>query len=173
MNLIPANPQLDPNIRRERALYLDYFNNFLTVAAFAEHYNMSVEDATELIERERDHPDNKPQIKTPVNGIQIPKEFVVLAKGWYDGVNCLLYAIASTGNLTLGNRRPQSHWTDEMWYLSLWDGLDVTLMQIINALEKNDGKDHEDYPMLKQFQEYAEKISDRLRDEYDLNAIDY
>ena len=60
-----------------------------------------------------------------------------------------------------------------MWYLSLWDGLDVTLMQIINALEKNGGTDHEDYLTLKQFQEYAEKISDRLREEYDLNAIDY
>ena len=34
-------------------LYLDYVNNFLTVAVFAEHYEMSVESATELINTER------------------------------------------------------------------------------------------------------------------------
>jgi len=34
-------------------LYLSWVNDFLTVKAFAEHYGMSEQEATELIERER------------------------------------------------------------------------------------------------------------------------
>lgn len=30
-------------------MYLDYFNNFLTVGRFAEHYNISVKEANEII----------------------------------------------------------------------------------------------------------------------------
>lgn len=33
------------------SLFLDYFNNFLTVAAFAEHYAMSEEEALKIIEK--------------------------------------------------------------------------------------------------------------------------
>lgn len=30
-------------------LYLDYFNNYLTVERFAEHYQIAVEDAKEIL----------------------------------------------------------------------------------------------------------------------------
>lgn len=34
-------------------MYIDYVNNFLTVACFAEYWGMTVEEATTLIEDER------------------------------------------------------------------------------------------------------------------------
>ena len=36
-----------------RELFLDYFNNYLTVALFAEHNELSVKEATSLIEMGR------------------------------------------------------------------------------------------------------------------------
>jgi hypothetical protein len=47
--------------RLDRVIYLDWFNNFLTVERFADHYDMTVEQAKALIEREQEHPDNAPK----------------------------------------------------------------------------------------------------------------
>ena len=58
--------------------------------------------------------------KIPVDSIEIPSPFVDLCIGWYDGINDKLYAVASTGGLTLGNRRPVGCDSDEKWYLTLW-----------------------------------------------------
>jgi len=41
-----------------RAMYLDYFNNFLSVAAFAEHYGMTESEASALINEQREHSAN-------------------------------------------------------------------------------------------------------------------
>ena len=38
---------------RERELYLDYFNNFLTVERFADYYGLSIDGATDLINKQR------------------------------------------------------------------------------------------------------------------------
>lgn len=38
------------NVELLENLYLDYFNNFLTVEKFAEHHSMTVEQADEVIE---------------------------------------------------------------------------------------------------------------------------
>lgn len=38
----------------DRELYLDYFNNFLTVERFAEYYGMTVADAKDLIQTEKE-----------------------------------------------------------------------------------------------------------------------
>lgn len=38
---------------KEQALYLDWVNNFLSVACFAEYYGMSEEAALKLIEKQR------------------------------------------------------------------------------------------------------------------------
>ena len=35
------------------SMYLDYFNNFLTVDTFAEHYGLSMEQANEIINKGR------------------------------------------------------------------------------------------------------------------------
>lgn len=44
----------------ERQMYLDYFNNFLTVEAFAIHYQVSIDDAKRLISEQRDADENLP-----------------------------------------------------------------------------------------------------------------
>ena len=38
----------------DRELYLEFFNNFLTVEVFAEHYEITVNEALKLINKERD-----------------------------------------------------------------------------------------------------------------------
>lgn len=38
----------------------------------------------------------------PVNSIEIPGWIVELCKGWHGGLRDMLYAVASTGGLTLG-----------------------------------------------------------------------
>tara|TARA_R110000824_G_scaffold187038_5_gene368284 strand:- start:920 stop:1078 length:159 start_codon:yes stop_codon:yes gene_type:complete len=35
------------------SMYLDYFNNFLSIERFAEYYNLSVTDADEIIKQGR------------------------------------------------------------------------------------------------------------------------
>jgi hypothetical protein len=109
--------------------------------------------------------------KTPINGIQIPSEFVTLAMYWHAGQDDILYAVCSSGNLLLGNRRPLdddgNRMSDEAWYLSLWDELDCSLRRLCRQCEGR--KDIDDLDSLKRFQAYAEETSDRLRVEYDLD----
>lgn len=44
-------------------MYLDYVNNFLTVARFAEYYNMTEEEAREFIEYEREQHNHNAAMK--------------------------------------------------------------------------------------------------------------
>jgi hypothetical protein len=46
-------------VRKDRTLYLDYVNNWITVASFANHHGMEENEARQLIDRERNHPDNQ------------------------------------------------------------------------------------------------------------------
>lgn len=71
-----------------------------------------------------------------VNSIQIPGEYVQLCSEWYDSQASMMYAIASTGGLTLGDIRPYTDdeetnerrpMTDEEWYRSLWSDLESEL----------------------------------------------
>ena len=46
---------------KDQELYRDWFNNFLTVEGFADNYDMSLEEAYELLQRGREYhsnPDN-------------------------------------------------------------------------------------------------------------------
>ncbi len=36
-----------------KSMYIDYFNNFLSIERFAEYYNLSVTDADEIIKQGR------------------------------------------------------------------------------------------------------------------------
>lgn len=49
-------------------LYLDWVNNFLTIEHFAEHYSMTVEHAKEIIEHEREKPNELVEIEIPFSG---------------------------------------------------------------------------------------------------------
>ena len=116
--------------------------------------------------------------KTPVNSIVIPKRFVDLCGDWYNGMGDLLYAVSSTGNLTIGNRRPLGCDSDEKWYLILWQGLANDVGYAVKGARRGlnatddggDGADHDaDYPLLVKFEAYADGIANRLSTEYGLD----
>ena len=118
--------------------------------------------------------------KTPVNSIVIPARFVDLCGQWYNGRGDLLYAVSSTGNLTIGDRCPMGCTSEEKWYLFLWMGLanDVgyavrSAKKGLNSSDENDGGDGDghdrDYPLLVAFETYADEIADQLAIEYGLD----
>lgn len=105
--------------------------------------------------------------KTAVNSIEIPNEFVSLCQDWHAGQDTMLYAIASTGNLTTGTARPLDCDTDEAWYARLWRNLDIELTATLKGAHRYHDDDH-DVPVLDRFQHYAEQTADRLEQEYAL-----
>lgn len=85
-------------------------------------------------------------MKIPVNSIQVPKEFVDLAGEYYAGQADMLYAVASTGNLTTGTNRPidngqfdndREPMTDQQWYLHLFYKLVWSIKDCIQAIAEN------------------------------------
>lgn len=110
--------------------------------------------------------------KTPINGIEMPSEYVTLSMYWHAGQDDILYAVCSSGNLLTGTHRPRDEdgnpMSDEAWYLSLWDDLDCSLRRLVRTLEAHKSTD-DDLDSLKSFQAYAERISDQLRTEYNLD----
>jgi hypothetical protein len=107
-------------------------------------------------------------MKTAVNSIHIPFEYIRIASYWHSGQDDMLYAVASTGSLTTGSRRPYDDgrpYTDEEWYWSLWADLAASLRRAVHACVAS-GDENE---CLNEFLEFAEKVSERLEMEY---AID-
>jgi hypothetical protein len=115
----------------------------------------------------------------PVNSIKIPVRFQHVCMHWGGGVDCMLYAVSSTGGLTLGNRRPGDCDSDEKWYYTIWCDLayDVTYAvraarKGLNAHDESDGGDGEghdaDYPILVEFEEWADAQVEALADSYGL-----
>lgn len=100
---------------------------------------------------------------TAIDSISIPCEYASLCGEWYSGQNDLLYAIASTGGLTLGNRRPSGCATDEQWYLTLWRELSVDVWRAVRS-----AKGHSDYATLTRFGGWVDGIVDSLEREYSL-----
>ncbi len=119
--------------------------------------------------------------KTPVDSIVIPARFVALCDGWHSGLDCLLYAVSSTRNLTTGTHRSVGCDSDEKWYLTLWRGLAIDVMiavcdaaKGINAEDDGgDGNGHDaEYPALVEFEGYADGIVAQLGREYGLEEWD-
>lgn len=106
---------------------------------------------------------------TEINSVVIPAEFVELAEQWYDGSGSMMYAIASTGGLRTGDRRPLdedgSPMPNGQWYWSLWTSLASELRYLLRStFVMNDENRRE----LTSFREWAESIADRLESEYRL-----
>jgi hypothetical protein len=116
-------------------------------------------------------------MKTPVNSIEIPRDYIDLCERWYGGMGCNLYAVCSTDGLTTGTRRPPGCDSEEKWYLNIWRGLaaDVGIAvcaakQGCNACDDGgDGAGHDaDYTALVQFEDWVDCIVSRLEAEYRL-----
>lgn len=102
--------------------------------------------------------------KTPVNSVKIPPEYVAVCEGWQSSISDLLYAVSSTGGLTLGHRQPVECDTEEQWYLTLWRDLSCDINRAVDAA----GIEHDDYTMLVAFENWVDEVAERLAIEYGL-----
>ena len=114
---------------------------------------------------------------TPINSIKIPDDYLDLCADWHGSIDCLLYAVSSTGGLTTGTHRPTCCDSDEKWYLHLWRGLASDVWYAVCAAKptcnaEDDEVGCEDYPALVQFEDWVDCIVERLEREYDLTDWD-
>lgn len=101
--------------------------------------------------------------------VQIPYEYVELSSQWYDGSSSMLYAITSTGNLTIGSCRPLDCDTDQQWQVYLFDCLETELRHIRRWMEKHPTREESaDMELIKAFEEWTEETTNVLRKEYGL-----
>jgi hypothetical protein len=100
---------------------------------------------------------------TPVDSVEIPGWIVTLCAEWYGGQGCMLYAVSSTGGLTIGNRRPRGCDTPQKWYLSIWYDFSVDMGYARRGAEGGDAA------LLEQAEEWIDAVCERLADEYGLN----
>ena len=97
-----------------------------------------------------------------VNSITIPAQYIKLCEQWHSGQSSTMYAISSTGNLTLGDIKPWNQdedraMTDDEHYLYLWQCLDSE----VHAARKI-AKKFSDAAKLTKFQVYVDSIIQQL-----------
>lgn len=108
--------------------------------------------------------------KIPVNSIEIPERYQRLCKDWHSGINCMLYAIASTGGLTIGTTCPYAACADdedwqEKWYYIIWCSL---ACDAGHARKSGCLSNHEDCDALLEFEEWVDDQVIRLCQSYRL-----
>ena len=108
-----------------------------------------------------------------VDSIVIPARFIDGCEGWEGGMNCMIRAITSTGNLTIGTHRPRGCNSDEKWYLTIWRNLsaDVSYAErIARESFRNRANDigHDDWEVLVEFEIWIDEQIDRLERSYGL-----
>jgi hypothetical protein len=99
--------------------------------------------------------------KIPVDSIELPERFVAICKGWYENVNCPMFAVASTGGVTTETREPPGCDTPEEWYLTLWRDLSYAVGRAL----KDPGSD---YAVLVDFQNWIDRTVTLLEGDYNL-----
>jgi hypothetical protein len=99
--------------------------------------------------------------------VEIPAEFIELCSGWAGDTDCMLRAIDSTGDLTLGSRCPLNDdgepMTGREWHASLWSSLSCDVAYCRRMAEKSN---HEDAVALQAFEEFADETHEMLCREY-------
>ncbi len=105
-------------------------------------------------------------MKTEPDGIKIPAHFVKLCGEWHNGQSCLLYAVQSAGNLTMGTDRPAGCDSAEKWYLNIWQALDSDLSAIVRTARRIAIR--AEVKRLEEFATYVDGIVDKLAVEYGL-----
>lgn len=109
---------------------------------------------------------------TPVNSIMIPGRFVTVCENWHSGINCKLYAVSSTGNLTTGTRRPSGCNSDEQWYLTIWNELysDIGYARRAAVMDsESDPACKGDAIILGEFEDWVDVVCAELSTEYGLD----
>ncbi len=112
------------------------------------------------------------------NSIQIPAQFVELARGWAGDVGSMLRAVESTGNLITGSHRPAKCADDRQWYLHLWRELssEICKCRMFAESKADDPADKHglyaetaaDAPALKKFEEFADQMIACMENEWGL-----
>jgi len=108
---------------------------------------------------------------TPVNSIMIPGRFVTVCNNWHNGIGDMLYAVASTGNLTTGTNRPLDCNTDEEWYLMLWRALSNDVddaRQEAQFARETDSDCLSDVAIFEDFRGWVNTVCEELSKEYAL-----
>lgn len=68
--------------------------------------------------------------------IAIPEEFVQCCAEWHRGSASMMYAISSTGALSLGTNRPLGCGTDEKWMWHLLNELESEIYSSLRITKK-------------------------------------
>ncbi len=110
--------------------------------------------------------------KIPVDSIVISDRFVRAIDGWEGSESCMLRAITSTGNLTIGTHRPRGCDTDEKWYLTIWRELSADLACVVRMANNNDCDDRDDFEVLAEFEAWTDEQIERLEESYGLAEWD-
>lgn len=122
----------------------------------------------------------------PIDSIEIPERFVSVASRWYGGQGDMLYAVCSTGCLTIGSIRPSGCDTDEKWYLRIWEDLACDVGFARSQCERDCMAWNDDYgfgdfteqdliddcAVLREFEEFVDSTVERLRVAYGLEDWD-
>lgn len=69
--------------------------------------------------------------------LKIPDEFIQLCTEWHSGQSSMMYAVSSTGALSLGTIKPLDCETDEEWFQSILSGLESEVRDCIRILKKS------------------------------------
>lgn len=104
----------------------------------------------------------------PVDSIEISAQFQRLCAYWSGGQDCMLYAVSSTGGLTLGTHPPWGCDNDDQWYLTLWRHLSIDIGYNVRLAEKADYTNSGDIDDLVDFENWASEQVGRLEESYGL-----
>jgi hypothetical protein len=107
----------------------------------------------------------------PIDSIEIPERFVTIASEWYGGQGDLLYAVCSTGGLTIGTICPVRDYTDiedrdRKHYYTIWKDLSIDVgyarricQDGLDADDDNDDIDYEsDLAVLTDFEDWIDDV---------------
>lgn len=100
--------------------------------------------------------------------VEFPAEHLETCADWHSGQSCMLYAVASTGNVSLGTIRPRdddgNSLTDRQWQVRLWGELSCDAWAALRNLDKLDPE----RDRLESLESFAESTAEKLREAYNL-----
>jgi hypothetical protein len=116
--------------------------------------------------------------ETGLAEVDIDDEYIEAISGWTGGQDCMLYAVVSTGGLTLGSRRPYDRdadrsLTDQEWHVSLWSSLESDVRYAADTAAKSKSRRiRRDADILREFEAFCDATTTALRTLYGLDDSD-